>query len=131
MLLRNNPPKLALWFSSIFVIVYLASALLSLAACDGSGAGIPGGLRRAECPQGTVGGPAHGVQKAVWDVMVVFQFLSVVGYAIHGAMAWKVHRVIRGREERGEIEAVDPDEEAATRQRARELWHKQYRMEGL
>jgi len=46
MLLRNNPPKLALWVSSTFVILYLTSALYpslsalalllaSLAAYDG------------------------------------------------------------------------------------------------
>lgn len=63
--------------------------------------------------------------------MVVFEFFSVVAYGIHGIMAWKVHSVIQGRKDRGEVEAVDPDEEAATRQKARDLWHRQYHMEGL
>ena len=104
---------------------------MSLAVCAGSPSGIPRGLRRAECPKGTAGGPLHGVQKSVWDVMVVFQFFSVVAYGIHGGMAWKVYSVLKGRKERGEIEAVEPDEEAARRQKARDLWKNQYRMEGL
>lgn len=73
----------------------------------------------------------RGVSKGVWDVMLAFQILSIAGYALHGAMAWKVHRVLRLRKERGEIEAVDPDEEEKRRQRARELWTKNYRLEGL
>lgn len=132
MLLRNNPPRMAIWFSSIFVVLYLCSAILSLAACAGSSpSGIPHGLRHAECPQGTPGGPAHGVSKAVWDTMVAFQFLSVVGYGIHGSMAYKVHRVLKGRRERGEVEALDPEQEEARKQKARDLWQKSYRMEGL
>lgn len=46
-------------------------------------------------------------------------------------MAWKVASVLRGRKERGEMEAVDPDEEEARRQKARDLWQRNYRMEGL
>ena len=132
MLLRNNPPRMAIWFSSTFVLLYLCSALLSLAACAGSSpSAIPPGLRRAECPQGTPGGPARGVGKGVWDTMVAFQFLSVVAYGLHGAMAWKVQRVLRGRRERGEVEALDPEQEEARKQKARDLWQKNYRMEGL
>jgi hypothetical protein len=131
MLLRNNPPKLALTFSSIFFILYLASALLSIGACAGSGKGVPHGLRRAECPVGVSGGPENGVSKGVWDTMLAFQWCSIVAYWIHGAMAWKVHRVLKGRKERGEVEAVDPDEEEARKQRARDLWTQNYRMEGL
>ncbi len=131
MLLRNNPPRMAMWFSFISVFLYLASVLLSLAACEGSASSVPGGLRRAECPQGTPGGPVHGVSKGVWDVMLAFQFFSIAGYALHGAMAWKVHRVLRLRKERGEVEAVDPDEEEKRRQKARDLWTQNYRMTGL
>lgn len=131
MLLRNNPPKLAMWFSSIFTILYLASALLSIGACAGSGKGVPHGLRTNECPEGVSGGPEHGVSKDVWDTMLVFQWFSVAAYGIHGAMAWKVHRVLEGRKARGEVEAVDPDEEEARRQKARDLWAQNYRMEGL
>ncbi|KAL9064043.1 MAG: hypothetical protein Q9161_009126 [Pseudevernia consocians] len=132
MLLRNNPPKMAIWFSSIFVILYLCSAILSLAACAGSSpSGIPHGLRHAECPQGTPGGLEHGVSKAVWGTMVAFQFLSVVGYGIHGGMAYKVHRVLKGRRDRGEVEALDPEQEEARKQKARVLWERSYRMEGL
>ena len=131
MLLRNNPPKLAMWFSSIFVIIYLVSAILSLAVCATPATDIPHGLRAAECPEGVSGGPGHGVSKGVWDTMLAFQWLSVVAYAIHGSMAWKVHRVLEGRKARGEIEPVDPDEEEGRRQKARELWARNYRMEGL
>ena len=63
--------------------------------------------------------------------MVVFQFFSVVGYAVHGAMAWKVGRVLKAKRESGEVEVVDPDEEESRRQRARDLWKQNYRMEGL
>ncbi len=63
--------------------------------------------------------------------MVAFEFLSVVAYGIHGGMAWKVQRVLRGRRERGEVEAVDPEAEEARKRKARELWERNYRMEGL
>ena len=102
-----------------------------IGACAGSGSGVPGGLRRAECPEGIRGAHTHGVQKSVWDVMLAFQWLSIVAYGTHFCMAWKVHRVVKGRRDRGEIEAVDPDEEEARRQKARDLWNQQYRMEGL
>ena len=132
MLLRNNPPRMAIWFSSIFVVLYLSSAILALAACAGSSpSGIPHGLRHAECPQGTPGGPTQGVSKAIWDTMIVFQFFSVVAYGIHGGMAYKVHRVLKGRRERGDVEVVDPEQEEARKQKARALWQQQYRMEGL
>lgn len=131
MLLRNNPPRLAMWFSFAFALLYLTSVLLSLAACKSSTSAVPAGLRRAECPQGTPGGPVQGVSKSVWDVMLAFQVSSIAGYTLHGAMAWKVHRVLKSRKERGEVEAVDPDEEAKRRQRARELWTKNYEMQGL
>lgn len=131
MLLRNNPPRMAMIFSAIFATLYITSAILSLAVCEGSGSGIPGGLRRAECPQGTPGGPVKGVKKGVWDVMVAFQFLSFLGYVVHGTMAWKVYSVEKGKKDRGEVEAVDPDEEEKRRVLARELWAKNYRMEGL
>ncbi|KAL6719669.1 hypothetical protein ACLMJK_001590 [Lecanora helva] len=131
MLLRNNPPRMAMIMSAIFVVFFLASAVLMLAACESSKSGIPGGLRRAQCPQGISGGPTHGVSKAVWDVMVVFQFFSVVGYTVHGVMAWKVHKVLKRRKESGEVEMVNPDEEEARKAKARELWKKNYNREGL
>ena len=132
MLLRNNPPRMAICFSSIFVVLYFCSAIIAVAACAGSSpSGVPHGLRRAECPQGTIGGPVHGVSKSVWDAMVVFQFLSVVAYGLHGSMAYKVHRVLKGRRQRGEVEALDPEQEEARKQKARDLWNRSYRMEGL
>ena len=63
--------------------------------------------------------------------MVVFQFFSVVAYAVHGAMAWKVRSVLKAKMESGEVDVVDPDEEERRRQRARDLWKQNYRMEGL
>lgn len=67
----------------------------------------------------------------VWDAMLAFQFFSIAGYLLHGLMAWKVYRVVKGRKERGEVEAVDPDEEERRRQKARVLWAHNYRMTGL
>lgn len=131
MLLRNNPPRMAMWFSFIFVLVYLVSIIVSLAVCVSPASSIPSGLRHAECTEGTPGGPTHGVQKSVWDIMLVFQFLSLVGYTVHGIMAWKVHRVLKWRRQTGEEEAIDPDAEEARRVKARELWARNYRMEGL
>ena len=61
----------------------------------------------------------------------MFQFFSVVAYGLHGAMAWKVRSVLKAKRESGEVEAVDPDEEERRRQRARDLWKQNYRMEGL
>lgn len=63
--------------------------------------------------------------------MVAFQILSVVAYAIHGSMAYKVHRVLKGRRDRGEVEALDPEQEEARKQKARDLWTRNYQMEGL
>lgn len=132
MLLRSNPPRLALFFSTTFAILYLVDFIFSLAVCaPSSPRHVPHGLRRAECAKGVAGGPTHGVSKAIWDTMAAFELLSVVAYAVHAAMAWKVARVLRGRKERGEMEAVDPDEEEARRQKARDLWQRNYRMEGL
>lgn len=131
MLLRNNPPRMAIWFSSTFVILYLTSAIFMLATCLSPASGVPHGLRRAQCAQGMPGGPRHGVTKSVWDVMVVFQFFSVMGYMVHGVMAWKVYSVLKKKKQSGEVEMVDPDEEEARKAKARELWQKNYRMEGL
>lgn len=50
---------------------------------------------------------------------------------MHGAMAWKVRSVLKAKMESGEVEPVDPDEEERRRQRARDLWKQNYRMEGL
>ena len=61
----------------------------------------------------------------------MFQFFSVAGYAVHGTMAWKVGSVLKAKRESGEVELVDPDEEERRRQRARDLWKQNYRMEGL
>ncbi len=63
--------------------------------------------------------------------MVAFQFLSVVTHGVHDTMAYKVHRVMKGRRERGEIEALDSEQEEARKQKARDLWQRNYRMEGL
>ena len=131
MLLRNNPPLMAMIMSAIFAILYLASVLFMIGVCAPSPGSVPGGLRRAQCWQGNDGGPKKGVSKAIWDCMAVFQLFSVVGYIVHGVMAAKVRSVQRARRARGEVEAVDPDEEERRKQRARELWARNYRMEGL
>ena len=63
--------------------------------------------------------------------MVAFEFLSVIAYGIHGSMAYTVHRVLKGRRDRGEVEAPNPEQEEARKQKARDLWQRNYRMEGL
>jgi hypothetical protein len=80
--------------SSIFFILYLASTLLSVGACVGSGKGVPHGLRRAECPVDVSGVPGNGLTKGVWYTLLACQWCSIVAYGIYGFMAWKVHRAV-------------------------------------
>ena len=131
LLLRNNPPLLALWFSSIFTLLFLISPLVLLGSCAGAKAPSGrNGLRRAECARGTPGGHTDiGVSKTVWDTMVAFQLLSMVCYATHTAMAYKVLRVQRWKKAQGTIEMKDPEEEERRKQKSHELWVKATRFE--
>lgn len=57
--------------------------------------------------------------------------MSAVGYAVHLAMAIKVHRVEKWKKDQGMVEAVDPDEEERRKAKARELWIQMTNREGL
>lgn len=121
LLLRQNPPTLALWFSSIFAIVYFVDSVLMLSSCNAS---TPLDLRRTECPGGTAGVSSASVSRGIWAAMGVAGLLSATCYSVHAGMAFYVRRVLRYRKAQGIEEAVDPDEQEAERQKARELWIK-------
>jgi len=131
LLIRRNPPKLAIWFSSSFVIMMLLSPVLMLASCINSPSAGPA-LRQAECYAGTPGtGGDSGVAKSIWALMVASSLLSALGYAVHLAMAIKVYRVEKWKKDQGVVEPVDPDEEERRKARARELWVQMTNREGL
>ena len=122
LLLRNNPPALAICFSSIFAIVYFVDSVLMLSSCSASA---PLALRRTECPAGTPGLSATGsVSRGIWAAMGATGLVSAVGYSLHAGMAFYVRSVLNYRKAQGLEEAVDPDEQEAERQKARELWIK-------
>jgi len=130
LLLRRNPPKLAIWFGSCFIIMMLLSPILMLGSCVNSPSATPS-LRQAECYKGTPGvGGDSGVTKAIWVLMVLGQFLSAIGYAVHVAMAALVNKDLKHREREGVVEPVDPEEERR-KAKARELWTKMVSIEGL
>lgn len=131
LLLRRNPPLLAIWFSSSFVIMMLISAVVMLGSCINNPSAGPA-LRQAECYAGTPGeGGDSGVAKSIWALIVTCNLLSAVGYAIHLAMAIKVHRVEKWKKSQGIVEPVDPEEEERRKAKARELWIKMTSREGL
>lgn len=121
LLVRSNPPKLALWFSSIFMVVYITSSLLILCSCTSAS---PVSLRRTECPVGTPGVVAPGVSRGIWAAMGSTGLLSAVAYAVHGSMAYYVKRVLDYRQENGLQPAEDPEAIEARNAKARELWIK-------
>lgn len=120
LLVRINPPKLAIWFSSIFAFVYLFSTLLMLGTCA-SAPSAPRGLAHSECPRGIRGGPTIGVDRNVWDVFQVMGLLSVVAYSVHAAMAIYVLRDQKRKKALGLL-IEDPEVVAARRAKAREQW---------
>lgn len=128
LLIRINPPTMALWFSSIFSFIYLFSTVLMLASCGPDGAAVPGTLRRSECYVGIKGGPQkYGISKGVWVAFQVCNLLSAIAYAYHASLAYYVLRGINRRKAAGEIEVEDPDVIAAKRAKAREEWIKMTR----
>lgn len=131
LLLRQNPPKLAMWFGASFVIMMLVSPILMLGSCIHSPTAGPA-LRQAECYQGTPGpGGDSGVSLPVWALLVTCELISAVGYGIHFAMAYRVRSVEMQRKRDGIVDAVDPAVEEARKQKARDLWVKMTKMEGL
>ncbi|KAL8726217.1 MAG: hypothetical protein Q9166_006842 [cf. Caloplaca sp. 2 TL-2023] len=128
LLLRINPPTMALWFSSIFCFVYLFSTLLMLASCGPSASGVAAPLRRSECYVGIEGGPTtYGVSKGIWTAFQACNLLSAIAYAYHAGLAYYVLRGINRRKAAGEVEVEDPDVIAARREQAREQWIKMTR----
>ena len=131
LLLRRNPPQLALTMGILFTLMMLLSPILMLGSCLNSPhAGAS--LRQAECYRGTSGrGGDSGVSLSIWALMIVFSFLSAIGYAIHALMAWKVHSHLRWMRVQGVVEAPDPEEEERKKQKSHELWVKMTRMNNL
>lgn len=130
LLLRGNPPILAIWCSSSFAIVYLVSSIVFLASCTTS-TSTSHALRQAECARGTSDGLNYGVSKSVWGAMVATSLLSAVLYACHAGMAVYVRKTIQRNKESGIVEAVDPAQEEARAQKARDLWVKMTSQQGL
>ena len=109
----------------------LISAVVMLGSCINNPSAGPA-LRQAECYAGTPGeGGDSGVAKSIWALIVTCNLLSAVGYAIHLAMAIKVHRVEKWKKSQGIVEPVDPEEEERRKAKARELWIKMTSREGL
>ncbi|MCJ1269987.1 hypothetical protein MMC22_009880 [Lobaria immixta] len=115
---------------TVFAIVYLVSSIVLLASCTTS-TSTSNALRRTECPQGTSSSPNEGVSKSVWDAMVTTSLLSAALYACHAGMAVYVKKVIKRKKEAGIEEAVDPAQEEARAQKARDLWVKATSQQGL
>ena len=112
---------MAICFSSTFAIVYFVDSVLMLASCSASA---PLGLRRTECPAGTAGAPSATVSRGIWAAMGATGLLSATCYSVHAGMAFYVRKVLRYRKAQGIEETVDPDEQEAERQKARDLWIK-------
>lgn len=120
-LARSNPPKLAVWFSSILAICYLASSVVYLAAgCFGSyNPNHPSNeLQKNDCYSSSSG--------TTWDINVALQLVSFVGYAFHFAMAMKVLRFHKKRDRAIEdgtlVEEIDLEAKARREAEARKRW---------
>ena len=131
LLLRRNPPLLAIWFSSIFTVMMAISPILMLASCVNSPSAGPA-LRQAECYRGTPGkGGDSGVHLSIWALYVATTLLSAFLYAVHLGMAVYVRRNLKAKAASGADDAIDLEEEERRRAKARELWKKAVSMEGL
>lgn len=120
---------MALWFSGLISALYLASSLLYTVSCTASSASP--GVQSTECWRGFHGDPnAGGPRKSVWIAVVLFSWISFMGYAIHAHMAWMVRKwmAARPKDEHGivmeEGYALDPVQKARREQEARERWKK-------
>lgn len=90
------------------------------------------GLRQAECYRGTPGkGGDSGGTFSIWILVIVFSFVSAMGYAVHAFMAWKVHKHLQWKQEMGVEEVVDPEEQERRKKKAHDLWVKMTSIEGL
>ena len=129
LLVRSNPPTLALWFSTSFAILYLTSSLLLVISCTSTS--VSQSLRQTECAVGTASGPSIGISKGAWGAFVAFNFLSTVMYLCHAGMAFYVKRVMKQKMESGILEVEDPEKVEARKQKARDLWVKATTAQGL
>jgi hypothetical protein len=92
---KTNNPLLALWFSTILSVIYLASSLLNIAACASSPPSLPG-----LCPRGN-GTSGPKISQDYWNANVGLWMLSFAGYAALAAMAAIVWMGFRKREAEG------------------------------
>jgi hypothetical protein len=119
-LARSNPPKLAIWFSSILSVIYLVSSVVYLAAGCLSKHPPRNNLQKNDCPS-----DGH---RATWDVNVALQLCSAVLYGFHAAMAttvflWHKKRD-RGIAEGTIVEEIDLEAKERREQEARERWQR-------
>jgi hypothetical protein len=66
--------------------------------------------------------------RTIWDINVALQLVSALLYALHAAMAVKVHRYQKHRSKAIEqgtlVEEVDLDAKARMEQEARDRWQR-------
>ena len=93
------------------------SAIFFLGSCVGND-NSHGNLARNECPSGT------GGNAGVWGAMVAFQLVSAVLYGFVAAMAWRVRRALRAKDDRiaQGVEMVSQEEKERRESEARERW---------
>lgn len=127
-LARSNVPKLTICFSAPLSIIYLASAIVYLASgCFSNGAiNDPdhhrqvSELHKNECP--TV------PTQTTWDAMVALQLLSGLLYAVHAAMATRVHLYHKKKAQAIAdgtlVEEVDLEAKTRREQEARDRWQR-------
>jgi hypothetical protein len=128
---------MAICFSTLMALLYLESAVVSLAACSGTAAAATpsvGSFQRAVCPTANGGdlaeegdGPGArissggGSSQSEWDAVVALWLCSVVGYLVHIAMASRVSWVLkkmRAREVVVVVVVVEEEEEGRQGQSA-------------
>lgn len=119
---------MAICFSTPLSIIYFASATVYLAAGCFSNNAINdpdhhrhvSELHKNECPTVST--------QTTWDVMVALQLLSGILYAVHAAMAAKVHlyhkKKARAIADGTLVEEVDLEAKARREQEARDRWQR-------
>ncbi|KAJ9652904.1 hypothetical protein H2198_007857 [Neophaeococcomyces mojaviensis] len=121
-LARSNNPLLAMVFSILLSIIFLASAVIFLPPCAAGNATyestLHSGYQRTECPQGS--------KRGIWAAMIALQFISAIGYAVHAAMAWVVRRNKKrwdkGVREGTVMDVVDEETKRKREEEARRRW---------
>ncbi|KAF2662230.1 hypothetical protein K491DRAFT_283865 [Lophiostoma macrostomum CBS 122681] len=97
---RTNNPLLALWFSSILAILYLAASLIDIVACSSSSSSSASSTSslRAECPHTDPSGTGPRISQTFWNACVGLWMVSFAGYAIVAWMAFRVYLGFRAKE---------------------------------